>query len=126
MQRHFSNWTERFDNVVDSGLFHVFSDEDRKSYVAGPATILKQGRRLFLMCFSDDEPGTDGPRRVSQQELRDAFAKDVRSNRSNRHDSKRGRSQRHDIRQFVAEFAGHHNILCDPVDGAGHVFPGPT
>src|SRR5262245_36911323 len=22
-------WTERFDNVVDSGLFHVFSDEDR-------------------------------------------------------------------------------------------------
>src|SRR2546430_5128901 len=22
-------WTERFDNVLDSGLFHVFSDADR-------------------------------------------------------------------------------------------------
>src|SRR4051812_38342224 len=26
---------EHFDNVIDSGLFHVFSDEDRKKYVAG-------------------------------------------------------------------------------------------
>jgi SAM-dependent methyltransferase len=70
-----SDWTERFDNAVDSGLFHVFSDSDRESYVAGLATVLKPGGRLFLMCFSDEEPGTDGPRRVSQQELRDAFAR---------------------------------------------------
>jgi cyclopropane fatty-acyl-phospholipid synthase-like methyltransferase len=69
-----SDWTERFDNVIDSGLFHVFSDEDRKSYVAGLATVLKPGGQLFLMCFSDKEPGMDGPRRVSQQELREAFA----------------------------------------------------
>jgi hypothetical protein len=26
------------------------------------------------MCFSDEEPGTQGPRRVSKQELHDAFA----------------------------------------------------
>jgi hypothetical protein len=26
------------------------------------------------MCFSDQEPGTQGPRRVSKQELHDAFA----------------------------------------------------
>jgi hypothetical protein len=26
------------------------------------------------MCFSDEEPGTEGPRRVSRQELDDAFA----------------------------------------------------
>src|SRR5262245_16811445 len=25
--------TERFDNVIDSGLFHVFSDDDRRRYV---------------------------------------------------------------------------------------------
>src|SRR5437899_8109373 len=24
------DWSEQFDNVTDSGLFHVFSDEDRK------------------------------------------------------------------------------------------------
>jgi cyclopropane fatty-acyl-phospholipid synthase-like methyltransferase len=69
------DWSERFDNAVDSGLFHVFSDENRKTYAAGLATVLKPGGRLFLMCFSDEEPGTEGPRRVSKQELRDTFAK---------------------------------------------------
>ena len=68
------DWSERFDSVIDCGLFHVFSDEDRKKYVAGLAAILKPSGRLFLCCFSDEEPGTQGPRRVSQQELRDAFA----------------------------------------------------
>jgi len=69
------DWPERFDNVIDCGLFHVFNDEDRKRYVAGLATILKPGGRLFLLCFSDEEPGTQGPRRVSQKELHEAFAK---------------------------------------------------
>jgi cyclopropane fatty-acyl-phospholipid synthase-like methyltransferase len=68
-------WSERFDNVIDSGLFHVFSDEDRKKYVAGLATVLKPGGRLFLLCFSDEEPGDEGPRRIPQKELREAFAK---------------------------------------------------
>jgi cyclopropane fatty-acyl-phospholipid synthase-like methyltransferase len=67
-------WDERFDNIVDSGLFHVFSDDDRKKYVAGLATILKADGRLFLMCFSNEEPGTDGPRRIAKQELQDAFS----------------------------------------------------
>jgi SAM-dependent methyltransferase len=67
------DWTERFDNVIDSGLFHVFSDDDRRRYVEGLATILKPGGRLFLLCFSDEEPGTQGPRRVTKKELHDAF-----------------------------------------------------
>src|SRR5437762_14092061 len=44
---------EVFDTVIDSGLFHVFSDEDRKRYVEGLATVLKPGGRLFLLCFSN-------------------------------------------------------------------------
>jgi cyclopropane fatty-acyl-phospholipid synthase-like methyltransferase len=68
------DWTERFDNVIDSGLFHVFSDDDRCRYVEGLATVLKPGGRVFLMCVSDEEPGTQGPRRVSKKELQDAFA----------------------------------------------------
>jgi cyclopropane fatty-acyl-phospholipid synthase-like methyltransferase len=60
--------------VIDSGLFHVFSDEDRRRYIEGLATVLKRGGRLFLLCFSDEEPGTQGPRRVSKKELHDAFA----------------------------------------------------
>jgi SAM-dependent methyltransferase len=67
-------WGERFATVIDWGLFHVFSDEDRRHYVAGLAHVLEPGGRGFLTCFSDAEPGTDGPRRVSRQELYDAFA----------------------------------------------------
>jgi SAM-dependent methyltransferase len=64
----------RFESVIDSGLFHVFSDEDRARYVAGLAHVTKPGGRLFLLCFSDEEPGEQGPRRVSQRELRESFA----------------------------------------------------
>lgn len=64
---------QRFDNVIDSGLFHVFSDEDRARYVAGLTHVTNPGGRLFLLCFSDKEPGTQGPRRVAEHELRDAF-----------------------------------------------------
>jgi SAM-dependent methyltransferase len=67
-------WTERFDNVIDSGLFHVFSDTDRIRYVRGLENVLNPGARLFLLCFSDATPGMEGPRRVSQSELRHAFA----------------------------------------------------
>jgi ubiquinone/menaquinone biosynthesis C-methylase UbiE len=64
----------RFESVIDSGLFHVFSDEDRVRYVAGLAHVTNPGGRLFLLCFSDSEPGTEGPRRVSEKELREASA----------------------------------------------------
>ena len=68
------DWGERFASVIDCGLFHVLSDEQQRRYVEGLAAVLKPGGRLFLMCFSDEEPGTEGPRRVSRQELYDAFA----------------------------------------------------
>ena len=68
------DWSERFASVIDSGLFHVFSDDDRRCYVRGLSRVLEPGGRLFLSCFSDEEPGTEGPRRVSRQELYEAFA----------------------------------------------------
>src|SRR3954452_1104132 len=68
------DWDERFDSVIDSGLFHVCSDADRARYRGGLARVLNPGGRLFLLCFSDAEPGTQGPRRVSRKEIEDAFA----------------------------------------------------
>ena len=64
----------RFASVIDSGLFHCFSDADQRRYVAGLARVVEPGGRLFLLCFSDAEPGTEGPRRVSREELYAAFA----------------------------------------------------
>ena len=63
-----------FDTIIDSGVFHVFSDEDRARYVASLASVLRPGGRCYLMCFSDRQPGEYGPRRVTKDELRMAFA----------------------------------------------------
>ncbi len=65
---------EVFDSAIDSGLFHVFGDEDRRRYVEGLGAVLRPGGRLFMLCFSDAEPGTQGPRRVSRTEIEVAFA----------------------------------------------------
>jgi cyclopropane fatty-acyl-phospholipid synthase-like methyltransferase len=67
------DWGQRFATVIDSGLFHALSDEDRVRYVAGLTHVTEPGGRLLLLCFSDEEPGTLGPRRVSQREIRAAF-----------------------------------------------------
>jgi cyclopropane fatty-acyl-phospholipid synthase-like methyltransferase len=67
-----------FDTVTDSGLFHVFDDEARTRYVASLAAAVRSGGRYFMMCFSDEQPGDWGPRRVSQAEIRAAFATDWR------------------------------------------------
>jgi cyclopropane fatty-acyl-phospholipid synthase-like methyltransferase len=65
-----------FDVIIDSGVFHVFSDENRPRYVASLAGVLRTGGTLYLMCFSDQQPGDFGPRRVRQDELRAAFTDD--------------------------------------------------
>jgi cyclopropane fatty-acyl-phospholipid synthase-like methyltransferase len=72
---HLDSLSEQFDSVIDCGLFHVFSDDDRQRYVAGLSSVTKPGGRLFLLCFSDQEPGEQGPRRITEQELRVAFSK---------------------------------------------------
>jgi cyclopropane fatty-acyl-phospholipid synthase-like methyltransferase len=64
----------QFDTLIDSGLFHVFDDEDRARYVASLAAALRPGGHLYLMCFSDRQPGDFGPRRIRQDELRAAFS----------------------------------------------------
>jgi cyclopropane fatty-acyl-phospholipid synthase-like methyltransferase len=63
-----------FDSVIDCGFFHVLCDEDRRSYVAELTQVTRPGSGVFLMCFSDKEPGDTGPRRVSELEIRQAFA----------------------------------------------------
>ena len=63
-----------FATIIDSGVFHVFSDADRVRYVASLASVLQQGGVLHLLAFSELTPGERGPRRVTQAELHAAFA----------------------------------------------------
>jgi cyclopropane fatty-acyl-phospholipid synthase-like methyltransferase len=65
---------EQFDTVLDSGLFHVFDDDDRLRYVDSLRAVTAPGARYFLLCFSDQQPGEFGPRRVTEDEIRASFA----------------------------------------------------
>jgi cyclopropane fatty-acyl-phospholipid synthase-like methyltransferase len=65
---------ERFDTVLDSGLFHVFADEDRPRFVDGLRAVVRPGGRYLMACFSERQPGLWGPRRVTQAEIRASFA----------------------------------------------------
>jgi SAM-dependent methyltransferase len=65
---------EQFDTVIDSGLFHVFEDDDRVRYVESLATVVRPGGRYFMVCFSEHQPGDWGPRRVTEAEIRASFA----------------------------------------------------
>ena len=63
-----------FDTVLDSGLFHSFDDDERLQYVDVLMRAAKPGGHLYLMCFSERQPGNWGPRRVTGAELESAFA----------------------------------------------------
>ena len=65
---------EQFDTVMACGLFHVFDDDDRARYVRSLSSVVPSGGRLFVLCFSENQPGDFGPRRVTQDEIRTSFA----------------------------------------------------
>jgi len=64
-----------FDNVIDSGLFHTFTDNDRPVYAGEMARVLAPRGRYFMLCFSEKEPtGWGGPRRVTKEEIEATFS----------------------------------------------------
>jgi len=69
---HLERLGRRFETVLDCGLFHSFDSDERTQYVASLASVTEHDGTLYLLCFSDDGPGT-GPHPVSQEELRAAF-----------------------------------------------------
>lgn len=63
-----------YDTVLDSGVFHSFDDADRARYVSVLTALAAPDAVLYLMCFSERQPGEWGPRRVTEVELRASFA----------------------------------------------------
>jgi cyclopropane fatty-acyl-phospholipid synthase-like methyltransferase len=68
-------YTDAFDTVIDSGMFHCLDDEGKSSYAAALHRATRAGARLLLSCFSDANAADDDwPRpAVSEQTLRDVF-----------------------------------------------------
>jgi len=47
---------DRFDSILDSGLYHCLKPEDRKPYVAALARVGRPGATLHLFSFTSDLP----------------------------------------------------------------------
>jgi SAM-dependent methyltransferase len=69
---HLGRLGRRFATVLDCGLFHTFDGDERSAYVASLASVTERDGTLYVLCFSDDGPGT-GPHPVSRRELAAAF-----------------------------------------------------
>ncbi len=59
--------------IVDRGVFHVLSPEDRPLYVEAVRRVLKPDGLLVLKTFSDKERSGYGPYRLSSREIREYF-----------------------------------------------------
>lgn len=65
-------WDRRFATAIDSGLFHIYSSDARRTYVENLWHVLEPGGKLYLLSFNSEGPrGHDG---VTRQQLCDAFA----------------------------------------------------
>ena len=63
-----------FSTVIDNGLFHTFSDEERPVFADQLAKVLRPGGTYLMACFSEKEPADwGGPRRVTKAEIRASF-----------------------------------------------------
>jgi SAM-dependent methyltransferase len=69
-------YTDAFDTVIDSGMFHCLDDDGKRNYLAALHRATRPGARLLLSCFSDAQPqDLEWPRPVvSEQTLREATA----------------------------------------------------
>jgi len=64
---------ELFDTVLDCGLFHIFTGQDRVAFVESLRSVLAPGGRYFMLGFSDRQPGEWGPHRLRREEITTAF-----------------------------------------------------
>jgi 2-polyprenyl-3-methyl-5-hydroxy-6-metoxy-1,4-benzoquinol methylase len=75
---HLQEIGRTFDTVIDSGLFHTLSDPERPLFVQNLSGVLKPGGTYFMLAFSDQEPAGYGPRRITKQEIGDAFSQGLK------------------------------------------------
>ncbi|MFW9876088.1 MAG: class I SAM-dependent methyltransferase [Candidatus Thorarchaeota archaeon] len=64
---------QKFDVIIDSGLFHTFSNLDRKQFKESLSHVLHKNGLYFMLCFSNLEPPGFGPRRISKEDIYNTF-----------------------------------------------------
>jgi 2-polyprenyl-3-methyl-5-hydroxy-6-metoxy-1,4-benzoquinol methylase len=63
---------ETFDTVTDSGLLHVFSDQDMQQVICGIHAVLRPSGWYWLMCFREHAT-FPGPRRLAKEQSATLF-----------------------------------------------------
>jgi 2-polyprenyl-3-methyl-5-hydroxy-6-metoxy-1,4-benzoquinol methylase len=64
----------KFHSVADVGFFHSLSIEERSDFAKKLAGKIAPGGVYVMLCFSEREPGSWGPKRVCEEEIRTAFS----------------------------------------------------
>lgn len=73
--RRLAEFSEAFDTVLDSLVFHSFEGRARREYVAGLRRVTRPGGRLHVLCYSDRHVGPPSPpHKVSRADISEAFA----------------------------------------------------
>ena len=62
-----------FESILDAGVLHVFSDDDRPRYLRRLHEVLVPDGELVVIVFSDAESSPGGPRRFARKELSDCI-----------------------------------------------------
>jgi cyclopropane fatty-acyl-phospholipid synthase-like methyltransferase len=65
---------ESFDTVLDCGLFHVFTGDDRDAFAGSLRSAVRPGGRYFMLGFSDRQPDGPGPHRLTREDITGTFA----------------------------------------------------
>lgn len=71
-------YTDAFDTVIDSGMFHCLDDEGKRSYANAVHRATRPGATLLMSCFSDANPPGEAQQgfqrpSVSEQTLREVL-----------------------------------------------------
>lgn len=66
---------ESFGTVLDAGVLHVFSDQDRADYLEMVARAVRPGGAAIFIEFSDAETRPLGPRRIARDEMTSALVR---------------------------------------------------
>ncbi|MCE7735574.1 MAG: class I SAM-dependent methyltransferase, partial [Candidatus Heimdallarchaeota archaeon] len=68
------NYPKSFDTIIDSSIFHMFSDEKRIQYEKNIRSVIKEGGTYHMLVFSDKETENYGPRRIKKEEIKKTFS----------------------------------------------------
>jgi SAM-dependent methyltransferase len=70
-----TGYTDAFDTVIDSGMYHCLDDDGKRRYLTALHRATRPGARLLLGCFSDaNPPNEEFPRpAVPERTLRETL-----------------------------------------------------